>query len=259
MHHVDFDHRAPGAYDTTMLAEDFRRPRWSFGVEEGRARIVEDGGSAALEVHYPEWEVGPRTNGISFALDLPRDYRDLYVRYRIKFAEGFDFRSGGKIPGLFGGERNTGGTPPDGTDGWSARMMWRENGAATSYVYHPDQPRKWGQYFWWNTSPNQTPWKDESQGDLYHFEPGVWHTIEQRVRMNTPGLRNGLIEGWIDGELAMRVTDIRFRTVDSFAIDGFYFNTFFGGQKDHYRTIKDETVRFDDITIATERIGPEPR
>ena len=29
---------------------------------------------------------------------------------------------------------------PDGTDGWSGRMMWREDGAATQYLYHPDQP-----------------------------------------------------------------------------------------------------------------------
>ena len=50
-----------------------------------------------------------------------------------------DFVKGGKLPGLFGGEGNTGGGIPTGMDGFSARMMWRGSGRVVQYVYYPDQ------------------------------------------------------------------------------------------------------------------------
>ena len=45
----------------------------------------------------------------------------------------FDFVRAGKIPGLAGGRTNTGGRKPDGTDGWSARMMWRTSPSAAFF------------------------------------------------------------------------------------------------------------------------------
>ena len=71
--------------------------------------------------------------------------------------------------------------------------------------------------------------------------------------MNTPGRRDGVLEQWVDGLLATRVTGLMLRRDNSFGIDGMYFNTFFGGQKDRYRTAKDETVDFDNFMMSTRR------
>lgn len=75
------------------------------------------------------------------------------------------------------------------------------------------------------------------------------------MKMNTPGLHDGVIEQWVDGQLATRVTGLMLRTDNSFGVDGMYFDTFFGGQSDRHRTAKDEVVDFDNFTISTQRIG----
>ncbi|HEY5039276.1 MAG TPA: hypothetical protein VIJ93_09420, partial [bacterium] len=68
----------------------------------------------------------------------------LYFRYYVRFDPGFDFVKGGKLPGLAGGKGNTGGHKANGTDGWSARVMWRSDGKIVQYVYHPDQVGDYG-------------------------------------------------------------------------------------------------------------------
>ena len=46
----------------------------------------------------------------------------------------------------------------------------------------------------------------------------------------------------------------RFRDIDTFAIDGFWLATFFGGGDDTWNATKDEYLYFDDFVISTERI-----
>ena len=142
-----------------------------------------------------------------------------------------------------GDEGNTGGGIPDGTDGWSARMMWRTEGAVVQYVYHPDQPQHYGEDLPWSVA-------DEP----LHFAPGQWHEVVHEIRMNTPGLNDGSITAWFDGVLALEADAMRFRDVDSFAIDGMYFSTFFGGGSSSWSTTADEVVLFDDFRI--ERVIP---
>ena len=67
---------------------------------------------------------GRCTGGAQWRLELGDDYDELYLTYRVRFADEFNFVKGGKLPGLVGGEANTGGRVPTGRDGWSARMMW---------------------------------------------------------------------------------------------------------------------------------------
>ena len=50
---------------------------------------------------------------------------------------------GGKLPGMVGGSHPTGGHPAD--DGFSARLMWRRDGAAVQYVYYPGQTSTFGE------------------------------------------------------------------------------------------------------------------
>lgn len=251
LHTADFEHHAVGPYDVTEMRTDWST-QWNFGVAEGRAEIIDRAGCRALRVHYPEGQVGPRTNGASWQHNLGDDFDELWLRYDIRFGEGFQFRAGGKLPGFFGGARNTGGAAPGPDEGFSARLMWREDGQMTTYLYHPDQPRNWGEYYWWRGEEVAVNESGPGSGQVV-FRPGTWYSVEQRVRLNTPGLRDGIVEQWVDGELALRVTGLQFRLSDSWGIDGLYFNTFFGGQNDTYRTVRDEVVDFDHFVISTSR------
>jgi hypothetical protein len=236
---IGFDESPLGPYTEAHLRRDWRNVRFIVSTEH--ATIVEEEGDRFVRVRFPEGTYGNRDGGASWQVGLGGSYGELWLTYRVRFGEGFDPVRGGKLPGLVGGEANTGGHVPDGTDGWSARMMWRRELAAVQYVYHPDQPQRHGEDF---------PWSIGGQRD---FVPGTWHTVEHHIVMNEPGERNGIIEGFWDGELAVNVRDIRFRDVDSFAIDGFYFSTFFGGATDEWASVRDETIDFDDFVVSAER------
>jgi hypothetical protein len=244
----NFDSDSTGVYTEEKLARDFAKPAWSMGVKEGRVSIVE--GSEAykgksLKVLYPKGKFGPEGGGAEWILKFDKSYQELYCSYRIKFSKNFEFVKGGKIPGLAGGKGNTGGHPPNGKDGWSARMMWRMGGQIIQYLYHPEQAGKYG---------DDLKWTDESEFPLY-FSPRRWYLVEHHIIMNTPGQHDGIIETWLDGKPALKKTGIRFRDIDSFAIDMFQFSTFFGGGDDSWSAVKDEYIYFDDFIISEEKIG----
>lgn len=215
------------------------------GVREGRVTVFEGPGvreGRSMQVQYPRGGVGPGPGGAQWMMSLGTRFDELYCAYDVRFATDFNFVRGGKLPGLVGGRANTGGNKPNGTDGWSARMMWRSRGDVVQYVYHPDQPTEFGEDFPWNL------------GGQRAFRPGNWHRVEHRIVMNRPGQRDGIVQGWFDGALALDRRDVRFRHVDTFAIDAFYYSTFFGGSDPSWAPSKDERVDFDQFVIATGRL-----
>jgi len=197
-----------------------------------------------MKITYPKGNAGFMVSGAEWYLQLNNDYEELYCSFSVKFKESFDFVLGGKLPGLVGGTGNNGGNRPNGLDGWSAQMMWRRSGIIVQYVYHPDQRGQWGDDFYW---------KKGFLSDFY-FAPNVWYTIEHHIKMNTPGEYNGIIEGWLNGVLAIRETNIRFRDTASLGIDAFYFSTFFGGQGPEWAPTRDEYILFDNFIISTKSI-----
>jgi hypothetical protein len=242
----DFDGEPVGPYTLAQLRTGWSDPSWENGVSAGRVEIVaapEAYSGRSLRVRYPKGGVGPSAGGAQWQLRFGRSFTELYCSYRIKFGEGFGFVKGGKLPGLAGGQANTGGNRPTGRDGWSARMMWRQGGSAVQYLYHPDQPTIYGE---------DLPW---DLGGQRLFTPGAWHRVEHRIVMNTPGQHDGRVQGWFDGVLSLDAAHVRFRDVDSFAIDLFYFSTFFGGNDPTWAPNRDESVYFDEFVIATGRIA----
>ncbi|MEM8864712.1 MAG: polysaccharide lyase [Planctomycetota bacterium] len=250
----DFEDDPVGVYTTGNLAADWHSPPWSNGVSEGRVSITDDAdayGSKSLVVTYPE---GQSASGKSqWWLEFDQGYEELFLSYRLRFDEGFNYVLGGKLPGLCGGACNTGGDKPTGYDGWSARMMWRtgnwsatpggsDKGDIVQYVYHPDQPTQFGEDLRWDDGA--TPgWRE--------FEPDRWYHLQHRVVMNTPGIADGVIQGWLDGELVLDVQDIRFREISSIQIDAMNFSTFFGGNSEIWEAVKDEQAYFDDFVVST--------
>ena len=156
------------------------------------------------------------------------------------FSPGFDFDLGGKLPGLYGGKDINyivgGGRTPDGYNGWSGRMMFKKNGGMSSYVYHVKKPKEWGHTFKWSKK----------------FTPGKWHRVEIRYVMNTPGVANGYIQGWLDGQRGLNTGKrLLFRKTNALAINALLVNTFFGGS---WPSPKDQYVYFDNFVVSTKPI-----
>ena len=239
----DFNAAPLGVYGPDALAAGWLGATPSDGVRQGRTTVMEGAGAhegRSLRVLYPKGGVGSSAGGALWRMRVGR-FDDLYCSYYVRFAPDFDFVKGGKLPGLAGGAANTGGRKPTGADGWSARMMWRAHGEVVQYVYHVDQPSMYGEDFRWD------------RGGQRFFHPGTWHRVEHRIMINVPGHRDGIVQGWFDGVLALDRRDVRFRDVDAFAIDIFAFSTFFGGSDPTWAPSKDERVSFDQFVIATAR------
>ena len=231
---VDFETSAIGPYGRDEIEADW--PGLRYAKTGDRANIVNEGGNRFVRIAFPEGAVGTDDGGSLWQVELGDDAADeLYVAYRVRFVgSSFDFVKGGKLPGLSGGEDNTGGEVPNGTDGWSGRVMWRPGGQAAQYLYHPDQPGTFGEDLSWGVA----------------FAPNRWTTVETRIKMNTPGRNDGVVESWIDGTRVLSRTDIRFRDTDAFNIDSLLFHTFFGGSGADWAPTKDELVDFDNVVVS---------
>jgi hypothetical protein len=218
--------------------------RKDWGLEN--AEIVSDSTgkfSKVLRVHYPAQSASPTVarkykaplGGCQFLADLNLAPRDtLRLSYYVRFSENFDYRKGGKLPGLFGGDRNSGGNTPDGTDGFSTRFMWRKNGAGELYAYLPTSDE-------YGTSIGRGQW---------HFRPGVWYRLEQEVKLNQPGRQDGRVRVWLDGKPVLNQEGLTFRSTEKLKIDGIFFSTFFGGNDPSWATRKDVYVDFAEFAVA---------
>ena len=233
-----FDHDQPGPYTAAQVASDFHHPDWSDGIDEGRAAIVADPTGARGQVLKITYDAGQIGGGVIIPVALPRS-DDLYLTYRVYFPTGFDFVKEGKLSGLCGGACNSGGVKPNGKDGWSSRILWQASGHGAQYLYWPGQEGKYG---------DMPPWSGDG------FTTGVWHTVVTHVKMNRPGLPDGLSETWLDGRLVYRDDHVRWRDTAAFAIDSFRFETFFGGGTPDYAPSAPQTAYFDDIVVS--RVPP---
>jgi len=211
-------------------------------------------GEKAIRVDYPKGGVGPSATGMQFPVDFSRisgmqaHYESLYLRYYVFFESGFDFVKGGKLPGLMGSEGSwirSGGNIPDGTNGWTMRLMWREEGEAVIYAYLP--PGKYQRGVWGTDIPLGKT-----------FATGRWICIEEFVKVNTPGRNDGQLTVWIDNEQVLALTDVNYRTIDNAAgkIGGIYVSTFHGGNTPDWGPAVTSHARFDGIVAALNRVGP---
>jgi|GEM_PF-986450 len=223
-------------------SEDYSVP-WTNGFNQGRAHIdtaFSYYGDSSLRITFPSGEGGTDKSGAQAPLIFTSG-QEIYVSYWFRMSDNFDWGGifeGGKLPGLASGDRCSGGSDCIGTNGFSARLMWRSGGKAVLYLYHMDKPDGDGEDF------NLT----DSNGDNLYFQQGVWYNVVQRVKMNTGDNKDGEVQVWINGVEAVNLTGIQFVN-DGSLIDTFYFSTFHGGPD--YKWGPDETcyIWFDDINI----------
>nr|WP_157593999.1 heparin lyase I family protein [Rubripirellula obstinata] len=218
----------PGKLDRDTLKS--HNPSVLWAKTAGRLELVrQDAKPDVLRVSYPAGGWGSKHSGAQIKFALPPTQTKT-VQYRVRFANDFDFVKGGKLPGLAGGSATTGKRRPTG-DGWSARFMWRRGGDAVLYLYHLDQRKSHGDDFALGV----------------RFKPGVWHTIKQRVTVNSDQERDGRIEVWFDQAKVLDASSLRLQSDNQAPVDRFYFSTFFGGTGDEWAPKQDQVIDFADF------------
>jgi hypothetical protein len=231
---VDFSKDTVGIYSSDDVKKDFENIKWV--LTKKRAEIKkEEGRGNVLRVSYPKGSLGSHEGGIQFVRELP-ERNEYYLDYYIKAEEGFDFRKGGKLPGLTsGGEKYTGGFHPEHGEGWSARYMWVKDGYLIVYLYYVDMKGKYGDHI-----------------DLKNcrLEPGKWHRLTQHIVLNTDNKKNGWIQVWFDEKKVVDERRVRLRLNNLGLIDAFYFSTFHGGSSLGWVPENDSFMRFDNITVS---------
>lgn len=216
----------------------------------GTTEIVSDPNNSrhgkVMSVFFAEGGVGYQSfvccSGTQWRTSLPAK-EELYLSYDVMFEEGFEFVLGGKLPGLYWGEFIGGGNIPDGYDGGSGRLMWHPDGEILNYTYHAGMTSAYGQVDRWGF------------GERKYFVPGKWQNLEVRYVMNTPGVANGIIQAWLDGELVMDRRDFQFRNTGSMTLSGLIVTTYFGGHTEKWASPKDQHVFFDNFIVSTQPIN----
>lgn len=177
---------------------------------------------------------------------------EIYFRYYLRLGNNWDPTvDGGKLPGISGTYNRAGWgmRRSDGLNGWSARgafFQWRgpeagPNRSIGSYVYHAGMDQPSGDALGWPLGPT---------GSL---EKNRWYSVEQHVKLNTPGLADGVVEAWIDGQLVFRRDDYRFRDIDQLHIESVWMNVYHGGLA---KPAKDMSLYIDNVVISDRYIGP---
>jgi hypothetical protein len=244
-----------------VLACDFEADEWWRAWGAGRApentELVEGkealgGQGRSLKVTVQRGDHMGTSFAYRFRERLGAEPEEIYFRYYLKFDPDWKHAtSDGKLPGISGtyNRAGWGGRPSHGTDGWSARGLYKTRRGADSttigfYCYHADMRGRYGEH--WQFTPR--------------LEHGRWHCVEMHCKLNTPGEagqkgeRNGVLRGWIDGKLAFEKNDIRFRDADSLKIEQIWMNVYHGGAT----AVPDQDIHLylDNVVIAREAIGP---
>lgn len=199
----------------------------------------------------------------NFADHGVNDPDELWWRYWVRFDAGNYIAppDRGKLPGPAGlyNYRCLGGRPSTETEPcFSARMMfgrdyprWNEPGIYPNgeegvtrigfYVYHLDQETEYGDTWDWDRDVSVLP-------------NGQWYCLEGHITMNTPGQNDGMLEGWVDDQLAFQKTDMRWRraTEGWMGVKSFWFDIYYGGGN---ASPQRNDITFDSLALGPERIG----
>lgn len=192
------------------------------------------------------------TQGAANGVDVASAH-EIFMSYAVWFAEGFDWRNGGKLPGVFGGVSPdaavscSGGRQDDSC--FSVRPMWREGGLGELYDYVGPSSRAIND---WCKRPNyvcNSNYGDSVERGAFHFTAGSWNSVGIRVRKNTPGQADGSHELFINGKSVINVSNISFSTQDV-KLYGVMGQTFFGGSSvEKYAPYTEQTAYFKDWTL----------
>ncbi|WRT69776.1 uncharacterized protein IL334_006767 [Kwoniella shivajii] len=208
-------------------------------------------GTNALVASYPAGTVGLTSAGFSFYTEGAHNgvqvdnAKEVSFSYSVYMKDGFEFVKGGKMPGLYGGTslsqaKSCSGGRQDGRDScFSARLMWRTDGAGEIYDYLPVP-----------YTTTDTGYGESIQRGAYTWSTGKWTTVAMRVKLNDVGSANGEQELFVDGQSVISLKDVTFATSQGTKIYGIMAQTFFGGHEADWASPVDQNIWFKDWSLA---------
>jgi hypothetical protein len=253
----------------TMVAQIGQR--WDSTYQNNQIRIATEtrnvyAGAKALEFNVPQ-QSAELSNATDKIVSPERDV--LYLRYYSKFFPPYDVvgssHNGSMISAhYFNGNQATPGVRANGTNKFLVNLEnWRGEAGTPSpghlnvYVYHPAQRDNYGDHFFPTglVMPNTSMPFDFGPSFVSRpdFLPALdrWYCYEYMVQANTPGVRDGRIAFWVDGELKADFQNLRLRDVASLKIDRFGLS-FHIGSNPNGATKK----WYDNVVAASSYIGP---
>lgn len=126
-------HISSGDSDLEFVSDPF--PNNPVPVSDGPSSA----NNTALRVEYPAGSFNNQTGGAQFYTlwNSSTPFQSMLLSYELAFDTNFQWVKGGKLPGLRGGPSVNGcdgGKEPNGTDCFSARLMWRKDAAGEGGV-----------------------------------------------------------------------------------------------------------------------------
>lgn len=174
-------------------------------------------GSTGLRAEYTGYDRG--SERIVKHVVLPEPGLEFSLNYDVEFEQDFQFVRGGKLLGLGPKKHITGGRSIV-PEGWSARVMFKEEGGIKLYSYHQDMKGQYGE-----------------RGDIqqpFRFEKERVYSVSLHVRVNDPATAsNGFSRLYVDGVLIEQHENMRLRGTegDDTRINKFMFSSFHGGHE----------------------------
>jgi hypothetical protein len=267
----DFENNTLGQYLNNEWLADWFNPPWANRRESLEIRKdVNDAENKTktLWIDFPEKSLGPSEGGTQWWSTLPNKYDEIYFSYDVKFMGGFQYQSGGKIPGMKGGIL-PGFDKPTGYDGFVILMMFKGD-VPVFYIYYPDNylatygaTFKWGgeqDSFYLANKNNTHLVLDYVDSVAAKFTSGQWDNITYRVVLNTVETEgvpvyDGILEAYFNGKLVLQLSHILWRLSNYIKIDKLDITTFFGGDTDAWRNPIAEWVKFDNFYLFDYKSG----
>lgn len=203
-----------------------------------RAAFVPGMAGQALRVRYPGAYSAGEDEPVRIALAVSDPavgagaarIDEAHLRYYVRLGDAFAFGQGGILPGLAGaGARQAHGNR------WKVRPRWDRNGEL-AFDGLPDVP------------PRSRRWRRA-------LRRGTWHALELRVKLNTPGAQDGVVQAWVDGDQVASVESVAFRDRPDDGIDRVLFETGLGGSPLLRPDIDGEAL-FDNLALCAGYVGP---
>ncbi|KZO90376.1 polysaccharide lyase family 14 protein [Calocera viscosa TUFC12733] len=217
----------------------------------------------AFRADYPKGSInpqGPVKGGFSFYAPGPMQHelegaKEVILSYAVMFQDGFQFRKGGKLPGLYGGTSPetayacSGGRSSSRSECFDLRLMWRSAGAGELYAYLPPAPHN--EHLCHQGFQSECDWYGVSIGrGNWHFEPGQWAIVSERVRLNDVGEGNGEVQVFVNGESVIHSTGIMICKTGDCVFRGVHMQTFFGGSSSAWASPQDQSAYFSAFSMS---------
>lgn len=184
-------------------------------------------------------------------VNLGANYDELYYSYRVYYPEDFDpghgFKALGGLLTIVNGYRHpTGCGKIEEDGGFSVRSMIRpstpddpNNMITYNYIYHQDNP-----------SSDRCAERILYMGN-WKYRKGLpqGYLVETRVKMNTPGMRNGEVETTINGARVYLQTNFSFSQSGGYGIGQSHFLMHYGGDASWNPTRKTHII-VDDMAVT---------